>query len=80
MKSESRRTTKSVGSKEEQGRPDTRLIERWITTDPVYYEEHTESVEFWSPGNPLFHAPEVTTTTAEFRAEGNLETLLDQSP
>ena len=23
-----------------------------VTTDPDYYEEHTESVEFWSPGNP----------------------------
>ena len=26
-----------------------------VTTDPDYYEEHTESVEFWSPGNPLFN-------------------------
>ena len=29
-----------------------------VTTDPAYYEEHAESVEFWSPGNPLFNAPE----------------------
>ena len=29
-----------------------------VTTDPVYYEEHAESVELWSPGNPLFSAPE----------------------
>ena len=28
------------------------------TTDPAYYEEHSESVELWSPGNPLFKAPE----------------------
>ena len=29
-----------------------------VTTDPGYYEEHSESVELWSPGNPLFEAPE----------------------
>ena len=28
------------------------------TTDPAYYEEHSESVEMWSPGNPLFKLPE----------------------
>ena len=28
------------------------------TTDPAYYEEHSESVELWSPGNPLFKPPE----------------------
>ena len=30
-----------------------------VTTDPMYYGEHAESVEFWSPGNPLFNAPEL---------------------
>lgn len=25
-----------------------------ITTDPDFYEGHPESVEFWTPGNPLF--------------------------
>ena len=29
-----------------------------VTTDPGYYEEHSESVELWSPGNPLFTPPE----------------------
>ena len=29
-----------------------------VTTNPSYYEEHSESVELWSPGNPLFEAPE----------------------
>ena len=29
-----------------------------VTTDPGYYEEHAESVELWSPGNPLFTSPE----------------------
>ena len=54
--------------------------ERRVTTDADYYEEHAESVELWSPGNPLFKGPEVTTTTEEFGAEGRLGTLLDQSP
>lgn len=27
-----------------------------ITTDPGYYEDHASSVEFWSPGSPLFPA------------------------
>ena len=30
-----------------------------VTTDPAYYEEHSESVELWSPGNPLFEPPEL---------------------
>ncbi len=29
-----------------------------ITTNPAYYEQHAESVELWSPGNPLFRPPE----------------------
>ena len=29
-----------------------------VTTDPAYYEDHAESVELWSPGNPLFKPPE----------------------
>ena len=29
-----------------------------VTTEPGYYEEHSESVELWSPGNPLFTPPE----------------------
>ena len=29
-----------------------------VTTEPEYYEEHSESLEFWSPGNPLFQPPE----------------------
>ena len=36
-----------------------------VTTDPAWYEEHAESVELWSPGNPLFQAPELLTATEE---------------
>ena len=36
-----------------------------VTTDPDYYEEHAESVELWSPGNPLFNPPEFVASTDE---------------
>lgn len=29
-----------------------------VTTDPTYYEPNADSVELWSPGNPLFPTPE----------------------
>ena len=29
-----------------------------VTTDPAFFQEHAESVELWSPGGPLFKAPE----------------------
>ena len=28
-----------------------------VTTDPAHYREHPDSVELWSPGNPLFEPP-----------------------
>ncbi len=28
-----------------------------VTTDPAHYREHPDSVELWSPGNPLFQPP-----------------------
>ena len=50
-----------------------------VTTDSDYYEANAESVEFWSPGNPLFQPPELlppATDLAEDTA-GNLHDLLD---
>ena len=29
-----------------------------VTTDPQYFEENADSLEFWSPGSPLFIPPE----------------------
>jgi len=29
-----------------------------VTTDPVYYEQHADTVELWSPGSPAFPLPE----------------------
>ncbi len=48
-----------------------------ITTDPEYFEEHAESVEFWSPGNPLFIAPEFTDSAEPDPSQETLKDLLD---
>ena len=50
-----------------------------VTTDPGYYEEHSESVELWSPGNPLFTPPEfVAEAKEEELTQGTtLKALLD---
>ena len=50
-----------------------------VTTDPAYYEEHSESVELWSPGNPLFEPPEFLAGGEEdpFPAGTTLKKLLD---
>jgi hypothetical protein len=31
-----------------------------VTTDAGYYEQHSDSVELWSPGNPLIPMPDET--------------------
>ena len=51
-----------------------------VTTDPDYYEEHTESVEFWSPGNPLFNPPENLHAPDDTTGAQQLAKLLDQGP
>ena len=46
-----------------------------VTTDPAWYEEHAESVELWSPGNPLFKAPEFVATgedPSEYKTLSNI--------
>ena len=50
-----------------------------VTTDPGYYEEHSESVEFWSPGNPVFTPPEFVAeaTGGDFPEGTTLTELLD---
>ena len=47
-----------------------------VTTDPAYYEEHAESVELWSPGNPLFNAPEFVTASDEAAEKETLQEIL----
>ena len=48
-----------------------------VTTDPEYFEEHAESLELWSPGNPLFTPPEFTTQADEPPADKTLKDILD---
>ena len=48
-----------------------------VTTDPEYFEEHTESVELWSPGNPLFVPPESATSVDVIPPETTLKDILD---
>ena len=48
------------------------------TTDPAYYEEHPESVELWSPGNPLFQAPEHLPPPDQSPTSRTLKEILEQ--
>ncbi len=48
-----------------------------VTTDPEYYEENPDSVELWSPGSPLFPAPQVA---ADRPASARVHEILGTSP
>ena len=48
------------------------------TTDPAYYEEHAESVELWSPGNPLFKPPEFLPSADQLPPSRTLKDILEQ--
>ncbi len=51
-----------------------------VTTDPEYYEEHSESLELWSPGSPLFQPPrdvDEDDAPAEAQPPASLRDLLD---
>ena len=47
-----------------------------VSTDPNYYEEHADTVELWSPGNPTFPS-EPSELNAVGAAAPNLRVLLD---
>ncbi len=48
-----------------------------VTSDPAFYEAHAESVELWSPGNPLFTSPEFLLPHEESWHERTLKEILD---
>ena len=48
-----------------------------VTTDPQYFEENAESLELWSPGNPLFSPPEFATRGDQPPADKTLKDILD---
>ena len=49
-----------------------------VTTDPAYYEENSESVELWSPGNGFFRAPELLPDAADVVVGVTLKELLER--
>ena len=49
-----------------------------LTTDRTYYEENSESVELWSPGNPVFKGPAGLTEAEEVSTETTLKEVLDK--
>ena len=49
-----------------------------VTTDPAIFERHPESIELWSPGNPLFNPPEDMPQTEEAPSAQSLKELLDE--
>ena len=36
-----------------------------VTADPDYYDQHPDSTELWSPGNPIFPQPDVVASSEE---------------
>ena len=52
-------------------------VELRVTKDPDYYEEHAESVELWSPGNPVFTPPRLLTSDVEVNPQMRLDEILD---
>ena len=49
-----------------------------VTTDPAYFEDHAESVDLWSPGNPLFRAPEFLSPLYEWPDGAMLKDMLER--
>lgn len=68
-----------LGSKEFSLRLPGRQAPLRITTDPGFYEQNADSVELWSPGNPIFLPPDPETAPPIEPADlpGKLDDLLD---
>ena len=49
-----------------------------VTTDAAYYEENSNSVELWSPGNPFFTGPDLLPKTGDLPAYATLKDLLER--
>ena len=49
-----------------------------VTTDSSYYEENAESVELWSPGNPLFIPPEFLPPADQLPPDRTLKEILER--
>jgi superfamily II DNA or RNA helicase len=51
-----------------------------VTTDAAYYEQHSDSVELWSPGSPLFPPAEKAVEAEPFTSNLSIRELLAESP
>ena len=69
---------RALGEREYALRAPGMTAELRVTTDPDYYEEHAESVELWSPGNPVFTPPGHLTSYVEVNRQTMLEEILDR--
>ena len=49
-----------------------------VTTDSDYYQDHSESVELWSPGSPLFPEPDVIAAADEVSSGVSIGLILDR--
>ena len=50
-----------------------------VTTDAAYYEQHSDSVELWSPGNTLFPTVEIATETNPSLSDLSIRQILVDS-
>ena len=50
-----------------------------VTTDADFYEEHSDSVEFWTPGSPAFPPPSASPVPLDAPAL-TLADLLNRAP
>ena len=50
-----------------------------VTTNPEYYEQHADDLEFWSPGNPLFNPPELLREVPKVQPPTTLGEILDEA-
>jgi len=48
-----------------------------VTTELEHFEEHSESLELWSPGSPLFAAPEFVQSSEPYPPNATLKDILD---
>lgn len=48
-----------------------------VTTDPEYFDKHSDSLELWSPGNPLFVPPRLSGHRSPPSGATALKDLLD---
>ena len=48
-----------------------------VTTNPDYYEQHSDDLEFWSPGNPLFNPPDLLAEAPEAQRHATLRDILN---